>query len=525
MQLREYQCQAVQSIYDYYAKNSGNGLITIAAGCGKSFVMAEFLRRTLADYPTTRIIVATFNKELIKQNHAELMALWPGAPAGILSAGLRSRNTQQQIIFAGIQTAYKMAFELQRCDILLVDEAQSIPHSQEGQWRRFIGDLLRINPKMKVIGLTATDFRLDSGLLYRGKDALFHAKIFDYGLLQAVKEGYLCEIVPAPTTTHLTTKGVTKRGGEFVAGELERAVDVDSTTRAAVAEIVRLGADRRSWLVFAAGVKHAEHIHDILREHGVDAEMVTGETLQKERDANLEKFKTFGFRAMVVVGIGTIGYNHPGLDLIACLRPTGSAGLWYQMACRGSRLFPGKVNCLLLDFSENGSRHGPLDQIKGHDPKEKGSGEMPQKICDGCHAYCWMGAKLCPDCGKAFEFRSIDDKLTASASNAAVLSTQIRPTELAVKSWELYHHDKSGKPVSLRVGYRTGVTVQNEYWCFQHTGYARNRAVQLWAQHGGRLPPPATVSEAIARKAELNMPRAIVTRPSGKYTEIVGKVW
>lgn len=523
MQLRLYQTQAVQSIYDYYAKNSGNALLSVATGCGKSYIMAEFLRRTLELYPTTRIIVATFAKELVQQDYDELMALWPGAPAGILSAGLRSRNTQQQIIFAGIQTAYKMAFELQRCDILLIDEVQGVPHRQDGIWRKFIGDLLRINPKMKIIGLSATLFRMDSGLLHRGKGALFHDVIFEYGLLQAIKDGYLCEVVPAPTTTHLSTKGVTKRGGEFVAGELERAVDVESTTEAAVAEIVRLGHDRRSWLIFAAGVKHAEHIRDAVRRHGVDCEAVTADT--SARDTILADFKEFKLHALVVVGIGNIGFNHPGLDLIASLRPTGSAGLWLQQAGRGTRLYPGKVNCQLLDFAANGDRHGPLDKIKGHDPKEKGNGEAPQKRCEACYCYCWAAAKVCPDCGLSFPFKSIDDKLTANASNAAVLSTQIRPTELPVKSWELYHHDKLGKPVSLRVGYRTGVTVQSEYWCFQHTGYARNRAVQLWAAHGGQLPPPATVSEAISRKGELNMPRAIITRPSGKYTEIVGKLW
>lgn len=518
MQLRPFQVDAVNAIYAYYAKNKGNALLSIATGCGKSYIMAEFLRRTCAEYPTTRIIVATFAKELVQQDYNELLSLWPGAPAGILSAGLKQRATTQQIIFAGIQTAYKLASQLQRCDLLLIDEVQGVPHKQDGIWRQFISDLMRINPHMKIIGLSATLFRMDSGLLHRGKNALFHDVIYEYGLLQAIKDGYLCEVVPAPVETHLTTKGVTKRGGEFVAGELERAVDVESTTQAAVKEIVRLGANRRSWLIFAAGVKHAEHIRDAIRAHGIDCEAVTSDT--SGRDRILEDFKAFRLRALVVVGIGNVGFNHPGLDLIASLRPTGSAGLWLQQAGRGTRLYPGKENCLLLDMASNIDRHGPLDKIKGHDPKEKGNGEAPQKRCEACWEYMHSSAKLCPGCGALMPAHSIDDKLTAQASNAAILSTQIQPQWLAVKGWSMDYHHKAGSAVSMLVTYRTGLIDQREWICLQHNGAPRNKAVWWWSRMGGKLPAPSLVSEAIARSDELTCPAEIMVAKDGKYTRI-----
>lgn len=523
MELRHYQRSAIDAIYAHYALKRTNALLSIATGCGKSYIMATLLKETLKRYPPTRFIVATFSKELVKQNHDELLKLWPGAPAGILSAGLRQRATQQQIIFAGIQTAYKMAFELQRCDCLLIDECQAIPHGQDGMWRRFIGDLLRINPHMKIIGLSATIFRMDSGLLHRGKGALFQDVIFEYGLLEAIKDGYLCEVVPAPVETRLTTKGVQKRGGEFVAGELERAVDVESTTQAAVREIVRLGAGRRSWLIFAAGVKHAEHVRDAVRLHGIDCEMVTANTLS--RDKMLERFKGFSLRALVVVGIGNVGFNHPGLDLIASLRPTGSAVLWLQQAGRGTRLYAGKTNCLLLDMASNIDRHGPLDKIKGHDPKEKTPGEAMQKRCEKCWCYCHSSARNCPDCGEPFTFSTIDDKLSATASNAAILSTQIAPTTLQVKDWTWGYHEKPGKPVSMMVSYKTGITTQREWLCWQHDGPIKNKAIAWWARHGGQLPPPALVSEAIARMGEAKCPKSITIRPNGKYQEIVGREW
>lgn len=525
LELRHYQRSAIDAVTSYLIARKGNPLITIPPGCGKSYIVAQFLKETISKYPSTRFIVATHAKELVSQDHKELMALWPSAPSGILSAGLGSKAFHNQIIFAGIQTAYKHAFKLQRCDALVVDEPQSIPHSGDGMWRQFISDLRRINPNMPTIGLSATNFRMDSGLLHRGPGAIFTDVVYEYKLLDAIREGYLCEIVPVPTNTHLAVTGVLKGGGEFIQGELERAVDVESTTQAAVREIVRLGADRRSWLVFASGVKHAQHIRDAIRAYGVACEAVTSDTPTAERDNALNAFKAFQLRALVVVGIGGVGFNHPGLDFIASLRPTGSAGLWYQQCGRGTRLYPGKVNCLLADFAKNTERHGPLDQIRGHDPKSKGEGEAPQKRCDLCYCYMHSSAKVCPDCGVPMPEHSIDDKLSATASNAAILSTQIKPQSLEVKSWRLLEHEKPGKPLSMRVEYNLGISKHSEYVTIQHFGEARNRAVIWWAKHKGQLPPPSLVSDAISRQKELTMPRAIVLAPNGKYQEIVGREW
>lgn len=523
MELRPFQRQAIDAIYNYYEKNQGNALISIATGCGKSYIMAQFLKEAIEKFPITRFIVATFAKELIQQNFNELIKLWPDAPAGILSAGLGGKSFHNQIIFAGIQTAYKHAFKINKCDILLIDESQAVPHSQDGMWRQFVRDLQRINPRMKVIGLSATPFRMDSGLLHRGPHALFTDVIFEYGLLEAIKDGYLCEVIPACTETHLMVAGVKKRGGEFVSGELERVVDVESVTRAAVRETVAIGNSRKSWLLLAAGIKHAEHIRDYIREYGISCEMVTSKTPSGVRDKTIEDFKMFTIRCLVVVGIGGVGFNHPGLDFIASFRPTGSAGLWLQQAGRGTRLFPGKLNCLLADYGKNTERHGPLDKIKGNDPKTKGNGDAPQKRCEKCWCYMHSSAKICPDCGELMPIHSIDSKLTPTASNAPILSSQTPQVWKEVKSWDLWPHNKVGAPTSLRVTYKTGAQEHSEWWCLEHSGFARDKAVRFWAQHNGALPPPTTVDEAIKRKKELTMPTEISVKRNGKYTEIVDR--
>ena len=174
LQLRPYQRAAIDAIYDYFGRASGHPVVVIPTAGGKSLVMAEFIREVLEAWPDQRILIITHVRELIGQNHAELLRLWPEAPAGIYSAGLKRREIDAQILFAGIQSIHRRAYDVQRADLILVDEAHLIPRRADTMYRRFLGDLATINPYLKVIGLTATPFRLDSGVLHEGPGGPVH---------------------------------------------------------------------------------------------------------------------------------------------------------------------------------------------------------------------------------------------------------------------------------------------------------------------------------------------------------------
>ncbi len=158
--LRPYQSGAIQGIYNYFHEATGNPLVVIPTAGGKSLVMATFVEGVLKAYPDQRILIVTHVRELIEQNHAELKKLWPQAPAGIYSAGLKQRDIGARILFAGIQSIHKRVYDVQQCDLVLIDEAHLIPRSSNTTYRRFLSELGRLNPQMKVIGLTATDHRL-----------------------------------------------------------------------------------------------------------------------------------------------------------------------------------------------------------------------------------------------------------------------------------------------------------------------------------------------------------------------------
>ena len=388
--LRPYQQAAIDAIYGYFAGNAGHPLVVIPTAGGKSLVMAAFIEGVLKAWPDQRILVVTHVRELIAQNHAELIGLWRDAPAGICSAGLGRRDLGARILFAGIQSIHRRAYDVQQCDLVLIDEAHLIPAASNTMYRRFLDTLARINPQLKVIGFTATPYRTGSGMLHEGKGALFTDIAYEVSVRQLIDDGFLCPLVSKAAETRLDVSGVGSRGGEFIPGQLQAAVDLPEVTQAAIDEVVRLGSDRRSWLAFCAGVEHATHVAEAIRARGFTAATIFGDTPKPERDRIIAAFKRGEIRALASMGVLTTGFNAPGVDLIAMLRPTKSTGLYVQMAGRGTRLAPGKADCLVLDFAGNVARHGPIDAVKPKKPgsrrgRRAGQGlpRLPEHACHG----------------------------------------------------------------------------------------------------------------------------------------------
>lgn len=515
--LRPYQQAAIDAIYGYFAENTGHPVIVIPTAGGKSLVMASFVEGVLKAWPDQRILIVTHVRELIAQNHAELIGLWRDAPAGIYSAGLGRRDLGSRILFAGIQSIHRRAYDVQLCDLVLIDEAHLIPAASDTMYRRFLDTLTRINPQLKVIGFTATPYRLDSGMLHEGKGALFTDIAFEVSVRQLIDDGFLCPLVSKAAETRLDVSGVGSRGGEFIPSQLQAAVDLPEITEAAIDEVVRLGADRGSWLAFCAGVEHATHVAEAIRARGFSAATIFGDTPKLERDRVIAAFKRGEIRALASMGVLTTGFNAPGVDLIAMLRPTKSAGLYVQMAGRGTRLAPGKADCLVLDFAGNVARHGPIDAVK---PKKPGSGEgdAPVKVCPECQSILATAVRLCPDCGHAFPPPVV--KVEAEASTLAILTTG-KPQWLRVDGVGYRAHEKPGGRPTLQVDYRCGLARHREWVCFEHTGYARQKAAAWWRQRAPGMPVPRTVTEALAWSRQIIAPAEIAVRPQGRFTEIV----
>jgi len=294
---------------------------------------------------------------------------------------------------------------------------------------------------------------------------------------------------------------------------------------------MQYGHDRRSWLVFCAGVEHAQNVQLALRARGVETGCVTGKTPTVERDQIISDYKAGRIRAITNCDVLTTGFDAPATDLLVFLRPTHSPGLYVQMMGRGMRISPEteKESCLVLDFAGNVVRHGPVDQVRAWQPGKREKQEAPTKTCDECQTIVAAATRICPECGFEFPFEE-EDKHGATATNASILSTDINPQDY----WETHkitdvsylRHEKAGKPPSLRVDYYAGWNrVGSEWICLEHGGYARAKALAWWQARAPKQDhpwAPDTVETAlIIVDKYLAKPTAITINTRGKYPEII----
>lgn len=521
--LRDYQRAAVTAIYDAFRAGVERPLIVMPTGSGKAPTLCTFIREALEQWPDQRLLMLVHVRELVEQNLKTMLRIWPEAPVSVYSAGLRSRDLSGQIVFASIQSIYKRAFDLQKVDLIIIDECHLIPAAGDGMYRKLLADLAQINGgSVPMVGFTATPFRLSTGSLVEGKGRVFDRIAHEVGLVDLIAGGWLCPPIAKAPATKLSTTGVGTRGGEFIAAQLQAAVDRKELTEAACDEIVAAGRDRRSWVVFSTGVDHARHIRDALRARGVTAETITGSTPLSERDAIVRAFKAGLIRCLTNDSVLTTGFDHPPLDLIAVLRPTKSAGLWVQMVGRGTRIADGKTDCIVLDFGGNTARHGPIDQITG--AIKDGDGVPPVKTCPECESIIPAAAAVCPDCGHAFPTSLRERKAHEARPDAApILSTQASDW-LPVTRITYHRHISAAGNRVLRADHWCGLSRYSEYLSVESSGYAREKAAQWWKQRT-TTPLPATVDEALEARDALAPPTAIRIRPEGKFHRIVAARW
>ena len=530
--LRNYQRESINSTYGHWLEGGGDGLIVIPTGGGKSLVIAQILQELMHDYPLMRVCVVTHSKELIEQNHAELIGIWPQAPAGIYSASVGRRDTDKPILFCGIQSVYDKVGKIGKFDLALIDEAHLISRKASSMYGKFFADLRKVYPDMRLLGLTATPYRLDSGRLDTGDDAMFEKIIYEADVADLIEQGFLSPLISKSTDAAISTKGVHRRGGEFIAGELERAAMEGDLVKRAAAEIVARAGDRKAWLAFCSGVDHAIAVRDALRDLGITCEEIDGNTPKKERERLIMAYRAGLIRCLTSVNVLSIGFNVPHVDLIALLRPTESPGLYIQQVGRGFRKAPGKKDCLILDFAGNVVRHGPVDMVITKEKKEAGAGEAPVKECPVCQSYVHISIMECPYCGHVWE-RDPEPKHLAKPIDIDILSNhkarKMLTPALQSMGWEAVRyvtpsiHMKLGKPPTLKLTYMLGNRLKVNQWiCFSHPKgtFPRNNAESFWLRAGGGRNIPESTQEAMNRFGELKKPVILKTGFENGYTVV-----
>lgn len=384
-QLRPYQQEAVDATIHYFRRHKTPAVIVLPTGAGKSLVIAE-----LARLARGRVLVLAHVKELVEQNHAKYEAL--GLEAGIFAAGLKRREAQAKVVFGSVQSVARHPdLFSQPFSLLIVDECHRISDDSDSQYRQIFALLAQHNPDIRLLGLTATPYRLGKGWIYhyhyhgmvRGNDeALFHDCIYELPLRYMIKHGYLTppERLDMPVVQYDFSRLVARSNGLFAQDDLDRELKHQRrVTPHIVSQIIELAADRRGVMIFAATVKHAQEVLRLLPT--TESALITGETPGQERDKVIQAFKEQQIRFLVNVAVLTTGFDAPHVDVIAILRPTESVSLYQQIVGRGLRLAPDKRDCLILDYA--GNDHALYAPEVG-EPKQSSDNVPVQVFCPAC---------------------------------------------------------------------------------------------------------------------------------------------
>ena len=518
-ELRDYQRESVDGLYNYWASKAGdNPLIVAPTGSGKTAILAQIIKDAMS-YPDTRVLVVTHVKELLEQGASGLLKLYPEADFGIYSAGLKQKVLNKPITFAGIQSVWERAYDMVPApDLVLIDEAHLLPKNSETRYNRFIADLKICNPDVKVVGLTATPYRLDSGYLHKGKGAIFDGIAHDIPISLLMDQGYLSPVISKGGLKQIDLTGVGKRGGEFIESELATAASDPELIESTVKEVVKLASDRKSWLVFSSGVNHAHLLADEFDRHGIDVGVVTGSDSSAVREKTIADFKSGKLKCLINVNVLTTGFDHPGVDCVCLVRATASCGLYIQCIGRGTRVAEGKENCLILDYGSNVERFGFIDTANPKDKMGGGDGEAPVKQCESCQTIVHAAAKICPECG--FEFPAPLLNHGSSSYSGAMLSSQVVAEWVDVDDVLYSRHKKEGKPDSIKVTYYSGMLSVSEWLCPDHGGYAASK----YRERKPLLNALAdTTTEALDEAHFWRKPSRVMVKPSShnpKYKEI-----
>jgi superfamily II DNA or RNA helicase len=354
---RPYQTEAVNAILREWNAGVTRQLVSLPTGSGKTIIFA-----LLAQKLGLRTLVLAHREELLQQAAAKMRLVNPAINAGILRAR-DSTGYYTDVCIASVQTAARAnrleALRGRDFRLCVVDEAH---HAASESYIRILRELgfLDDDPdtgpnsrsRKLLVGVTATAFRGD-GIALGG---VFDKVVFERTVLAMIKAGYLCDARGISVKTGADLGGVHTARGDFVQGELSDVIDIPARNRL-IAETYIEWCEGRKAVVFCAGVEHAQNVSDAFRDAGVTCYPIWGDMPHSERSAKLRAYENGDISVLCNCAVLTEGWDDPATSAVLLARPTKSRALYVQMVGRGLRTYPGKADCLVVDFADMAGRH------------------------------------------------------------------------------------------------------------------------------------------------------------------------
>ena len=398
MTLRHYQLEAKRAAIEWLRQSIDPCCLDMATGAGKSHVIAAIAQEIHAISKGKHVLCLAPSKELVEQNAKKYRLT--GNACSICSASAGEVCLAHPVVFGTpVSVLNRIEQVSDKFCLIVIDEC----HRISPVFFNIIERMKQNNPKLRIVGLSATPYRMNTGYIYEmdpeGKveeqaiDPFFKKCVYRVGADYLIELGYLTPpLIGKDNDEYYETIGMElDKKGQFLKTDIERVFQGKGRkTAKIVADIIGHSQDRNGVLIFAATIAHAKEVMDSLPPEL--SRIVTGTTPQNERAQILADFDCGRFKYLVNVAVLTTGYDAPHIDLIALLRATESVSLLQQIIGRGLRLNDNKTDCLILDYAQNIERHCPDGDVFRPVVKVIRAGEG-----DGLRA-------ICPDCGYQNEF-------------------------------------------------------------------------------------------------------------------------
>ena len=343
---RPYQDEAVAAVWHAAQRGLKRPLIALPTGTGKTIVFALLLQQRPG-----RALVLAHRDELIEQAMDKLHWIDPGIEIGVVKA--ERDEHEAPVVVASVQTLsrrQRLARLVPDFDTIVIDEAH---HAPANTYRRILSHCHAWHPEGPlVVGVTATPERDDRKSLRQ----VFECIVYHKSLLEMMLAGYLSDLRAIQVLLQASFDGVRVRQGDFVERDLETLL-LEASALAHVVAAFKTQAAERKALLFTPTVAMAHAMAETFYAAGIAAEALEGRTPLSERRAILQRLHTGQTRVVANCAVLTEGFDEPSVDCIIMARPTRSRPLYQQMLGRGTRTYPGKSDCLVLDVVGVSTRH------------------------------------------------------------------------------------------------------------------------------------------------------------------------
>ena len=395
--LRDYQERDIAAIREAFRKGARAVLYQAPTGSGKTVTFSHVVEGAVRK--GNRVWIVAHRQELVAQSSRALESL--GIHHGLVQSG--SYAGMEPVQVCSVQTLVRRleAGKMGDVELIVPDEAH---HSTAGSWRK----VMDARPKARILGVTATPERLDGQGLGRAYGGVFDALVLGPPVAELMKRGYLSPYTLYAPPSTLDMGRVHRRGGDFALNEAAEQVDRPTITGDAVAHY-RQVCNGVPAIVFTVSIKHAEHVAENARSHGLRAEVLDGTMSDARRHHLIGALGNGGLDWLVTVDIVSEGTDIPVVGAAILLRPTASLGLYLQQVGRVLRPAPGKERAVILDHVGNCARHGLPDDERGWSlagTMRRGSADKAASIrtCPKCFAAHRI-MPACPMCGFVYDIK------------------------------------------------------------------------------------------------------------------------